>query len=122
LRKPTKVESEGQPVPAEKPNVDAERHACPLALDEIRSQGRLFRLNRPLQIKMTNFGSGWCYESKLLAILAFGRSKQEVLDSFMEDFSVLWDAIAQAPDESLTIDAIAVKHAFQQLVRAVTAE
>lgn len=93
-----------------------------LFFSEIRSQGRVFHLNPLLQIDSSNLDGYWCYESKPLSLCAFGTSRQEALDSFMEDFSVLWDAIAQAPDESLTGDAIAVKHTFQKLVGAVTPE
>src|ERR1700722_16664286 len=114
LSEPTKVEHKGHLVPVEEPATEA--------LKKIRSQGRIFVLNQPLQIEVSRFVDGWCYESKPFAILAFGRSRREALDSFTEDFSVLWDVTAQAPDESLTIDAIAVKRAFQRLVRAVTAE
>jgi hypothetical protein len=121
LSKPTKVEHEER-IAAEGFELGAETDLGPVILDEIRSQGHIFLLNQPLQIEVSRFAGGWCYESELLAILAFGRSKQEVLDSFTEDFSVLWDTIAQVSDESLTTDALAVKHAFQALVRAVSAE
>lgn len=93
-----------------------------LFLDEVRSQGRCFLLTHPLQIESTSSQEGWCYEFKPLAILAFGKSRQEALDSFTEDFGVLWGAIAQAPDASLTADAIAVKQAFERLVETVTTE
>jgi hypothetical protein len=118
VNKPTRIEHEGLTAPAEfgRQNTDS------LLLDEVRSQGRLFRLKHPVRIEVRNLADGWCYESKTLAILAFGRSEQEARDSFNEDFAVLWDAIAQAPDESLTGDAIAVKDAFQQLVGTVVRE
>ena len=93
-----------------------------LLLPEVRSQGRRFQLNRPVRIEVTNSVDGWCYESKPLAILAFGKSKQQAQDSFTEDFAVLWDAIAQARDESLTGDAISVKRAFLELVGTVAKE
>ncbi len=122
MSKPTKTDYEGQLVPAEELALEEGDYIGPLVLHEIRTQGRTFHLNQPIEIEVSRFGGGWCYESKPFAILAFGKSTQEVLDSFTEDFSVLWGAIAQAPDESLTMDAIAVKHAFQQFVRTVTTE
>jgi len=121
LSKPTKIDYDGQLVPAEELALE-EDYVGPLVLQEIRTQGRTFLLNQPIRIEVSRFGGGWCYESKPFAILAFGKSTQEVLDSFAEDFSVLWGAIGEAPDESLTMDAIAVKHAFQQFVRTVTTE
>jgi len=122
LRKPSKVEVEGQLTPTEEPALEEGGSVGSVVLQEIRSQGRIFHLIQPLIIAVSRFGGGWCYESKPFAILAFGASKHDALDSFTEDFLVLWDAIAQAPEESLTEDAIPVKHAFQQLVRAITSE
>jgi len=122
LNKPAKIESEAQLGPAEDAIFAAEKSLGSVSLNEIRSQGRLFRLSQPLRIEVSSFLGGWSYESKPLSILAFGKSRQEALDSFMEDFSVLWDAIAQALDEALTVDAIAVKQAFRQLVRDLTPE
>jgi hypothetical protein len=89
------------------------------SLNEITYRDRTFRLTHPLRIEVSNLLDGWCYESKPLAILAFGRSRQDALVSFKEDFAVLWDAIAQAPEESLTMDAVAVKYAFRAVVEAV---
>jgi hypothetical protein len=122
LNKPAKIESETQLGPGDEAMFATEKDLGALLLSEIRSQDRLFRLNQPLRIEVSSFLGGWSYESKPLSILAFGRSRQEALASFMEDFSVLWDAIAQAPDEALTVEAIAVKYAFRQLVRDFTPE
>ena len=113
MSRPTRIESNGQTAPAELSATAA------LCLNEVRSQGRRFKLNHPVRIEVTNSVEGWCYESKPLAILAFGKSKQQAQDSFTEDFGVLWDAIAQARDESLTGDAISVKRAFLELVATV---
>jgi hypothetical protein len=117
MNRPTRIESSGHTAPAELAPATGT-----VFLDEVRSQGRRFRLNQPVRIAVTNSADGWCYESKPLAILAFGRSKQQAQDSFAEDFAVLWDAIAQTPDESLTGDAIAVKRAFHEIVESVSAE
>jgi hypothetical protein len=122
LSEPIRVEHEGQLAPTEERAVESEKHVSPLALGEVRCHGRLFRLNQPLLIEVSSFAGGWCYESKPLTILAFGRTKQGALASFTEDFSVLWDAMVQASDQSLTLDALAVKRAFQGLVRAVIQE
>ncbi len=114
MSRPTRIESDGQVAPAELSST-----AAALLLNEIRSQGRRFHLNRPVRVEVTGSANGWCYESKPLAILAFGKSKQQAQDSFTEDFGVLWDAIAQTPDASLTGDAISVKRAFLELVATV---
>jgi hypothetical protein len=118
MSEPSKIEYEGGQVPAEELGIEK----SPLVLRKIRSQGRIFLLNQPLEIEVSRFEGGWCYESTPLAILAFGKTKQQALHSFTEDFLVLWDAIAEAPDESLTKDAVAVKRAFQQLVSAAATE
>jgi hypothetical protein len=122
LSEPTRVSDEGQLAPTAGSAVESEKHVRFPVLQEVRCHGRLFRLHQLLQVEVSSFAGGWCYESKPLTILAFGRTEQEALASFTEDFSVLWDAIVQAPDQSLTLDALAVKHAFQRLVRTVTQE
>jgi hypothetical protein len=93
-----------------------------LTMQEIRSIGLTFRLNRPLRVLTSFKEDAWWCSSQELGISAFGRSQAEALDSFREDFAVFWEAIAQAPDDSLAADALAAKRAFHRLVEAVEAE
>lgn len=85
----------------------------------IEAQGRIFHLNRPVRtIRSYEDGTWWCIAQEL-GISAFGRTPDEAMDSFREDFAAFWDAIAQAPDEVLSTDALAAKRAFHDLVKAV---
>jgi hypothetical protein len=91
-------------------------------LGEVKASGRVFRLNEPLAATLS-FENGLCYcEFKPLSILAFGRSRQEAINSFCDDFSMVWDEIAQAPSGSLTPEAQQVRLAFKKLVNSVVPE
>lgn len=86
-------------------------------LHEISANGRRFLLRWPISPRLFFEDAVWFCESEILAILAFGRSEKEAVQSFLEDFVALWDAIAQAPDKALTTEALNVKRAFQRLVK-----
>jgi hypothetical protein len=45
--------------------------------------------------------------------------REDALRSFTEDFGVLWEEIAQAPDTDLTDDAIRLKYALRNIVESV---
>ncbi len=78
---------------------------------------RLELLNQHLAKEIED--SMWYCESESLGILAFGQSREEAIYSFLQDFSALWDGVAQIPDESLTADALDVKRAFLRIVKDV---
>jgi hypothetical protein len=88
-----------------------------LWLNEIVVPGRRLLLNWFLTPRLYIEDSTWYCESESLGILAFGHSSEEAIHSFVQDFSALWDAIAQAPDDSLTADALDVKRAFHRIVK-----
>lgn len=48
-----------------------------------------------------------------------GKSQESALRSFAEDFAVLWEEIAQAPDAELTADAIRLKYEILNIVESV---
>jgi hypothetical protein len=89
----------------------------PVSFEEIVVPGRRFILKQPLSPHVYRENSIWYCEAQSLGILAFGHSSEEAVHSFLQDFSVVWDAIALAPDDSLTADAIDVKRAFRQIVK-----
>jgi hypothetical protein len=95
--------------------------AATITLRQIRASSRVFTLNAPLEIASFRQDDLWYYESKPLSMLSFGHSQDEALNSFHEDFAVLWDAIAQSPDEALTNGAVAVKRELHRIVRSVSA-
>lgn len=64
----------------------------------------------------------WINAAPGLNIHSYGDDRGEALRSFCEDFNVLYDEIASAPDESLTEDAIKVKGAFDTVVESVVSK
>jgi hypothetical protein len=87
-------------------------------LREIETGGRVFRLGHPVDVHVSIEDGLWINQSNDLSILAAGESRAEALRSFCEDFAVLWEQIATAPDDSLTPDAIKVKYAFHRSVES----
>lgn len=89
---------------------------------EIHNGGRIFRLNEPLYVQRYA-ENGYIYlESRQLSIIAYGRSEQEAASSFYEDFSMMWNSVAECDDESLTREAAKVKAEFRRVVNAVVQE
>src|SRR5215469_12221996 len=76
-------------------------------LEQIHFHERFFDFHKPLEFKFAQGGGMW--ECEACGITSLGNDPQEAIFSFCEDFSVLWDEIAQAPDESLTKAAQRIK-------------
>lgn len=51
--------------------------------------------------------------------MVHGDTLGDAVNTFCEDFAVLWDEIAKAPDDSLAPDAQRLKGILRLLVRAV---
>jgi hypothetical protein len=54
--------------------------------------------------------------------LACGDSMAKAVHSLAEDFSVYWRVIAEAPDEELDHDALALKAFMRSVVKTVKTE
>jgi hypothetical protein len=82
---------------------------------------RVFELRHPVHVFLSlDFDNGaWVCENKSLSILAFGSNIRQAIDSFSEDFEMMWDVIAQSPDDSLTIEAQKVKQEMLSVVNRV---
>jgi hypothetical protein len=78
-----------------------------------------FQLTRPLEVKVHFDNEGWTYEAKEFGIRGYGPLRRDAAHSFQEDFSSYWESIAQAPNETLTLDAQELKAALHSLVRTV---
>jgi len=91
-------------------------------IKEIRNAGNVFHLNEPVQVSLFCENALYYCESKPLSILSFGRTQREAVSAFNEDFAMMWDVIAQSPDDDLTLDAKAVKDKLQALVNSVVQE
>jgi hypothetical protein len=89
--------------------------------DEIKCAHSAFILNHPIELTLGQTDGGWLCEdaSAKLPIYAFGETDLRAVYSFFEDFCVLWEEIAESPDDSLTDNAKNTKHYLLSLVRAV---
>jgi hypothetical protein len=88
-------------------------------LEDIVFAEKIFRLHTPMFVTVSAEDGVWYCENKDLSSLAFGATAEQAVYSFCEDFSVLWDEIAMAPDEMLTLDAQRVKNALLTAVKNI---
>lgn len=85
-------------------------------------ENRTFELYEPLSAKLDIEDSLWTLESHDLGILVFEDTIEDVLRSFYEEFSFLWDEYAQENDEMLTSDAQVLKNKLIKIVEKVREE
>lgn len=90
-----------------------------ISLGEIRFDGTVFKLNAALQVALYVEDGIWNCEHEGLSSLSFGATPEQAVYAFCEDFSVLWDEIAKAPNECLTSGAQRVKQVLLSTVKAV---
>jgi hypothetical protein len=104
---------------------DSSSVVCPrltkyyIKLEHVQFGGKTFRLNSPISLLLYEEDGGWCCENSDFMSLTFGATAREAVYSFCEDFAVLWNEIALAPNEDLAPDAQRLKEMLQSLVRAV---
>jgi hypothetical protein len=87
------------------------------SLSEIRFHNRVFEFHKPLDLLLYLDDGVWVCEC--CGILSVGCSIAEVVVSFCEDFSMLWDEIAQRPDDELTKQAQDTKRHMLFVVKSV---
>jgi hypothetical protein len=92
-----------------------------MLFQSIRVGDKSFTFREPIQVKLSFENGMWFAQSKELSILAFGHDQSVAIQSFNEDFGVLWEEIAGAPDENLTADALLVKRKLIALVESIDA-
>jgi hypothetical protein len=88
-------------------------------LSKVEQNGRVFRLNTPILVNLFVEDALHYCEHPPLSIMSFGPSQSDAVHSFCEDFAMLWDAIAQSEDDSLTPDAKVVKQRLKAVVNSV---
>ena len=88
-----------------------------IAFKEVKFDRSIFQLHQPLELLFERVGDGWSCEEPILALFGFGKKGVRAVCSVFEVFSVLWDEIAQAPDDVLTEDA--QRHAKRELLSLV---
>ena len=88
-------------------------------MHEVKFDRIVFELSAPIPLLLYQEDDLWYCEQPDFSILASGGTAERAVYSFCEDFSALWDEIAQARDGSLTKEAVRVKHALSSAVRSV---
>jgi len=88
-----------------------------VALDKIPcEESRVFEFNSPIELQFIQDDDSWSCEA--CGIESFGANPGEAAASFCEDFGVLWNAIAQQPDESLDPSAQQTKKCMLSVVKS----
>lgn len=82
---------------------------------------RLFQLKEAIQLGIEyEPDQGWVVvEYRPLSILSGAETLAGALESFREDFAMLWDTIAQESSEALSGDAKLLKKQMQQMVKHI---
>src|ERR1700733_2561846 len=70
-----------------------------ISLEDIKFDGTIFRLNAPIAVTLYVEDGIWNCEYEAIPSLSYGATPEQAVHSFFEDFAVLWDEIAKAPDE-----------------------
>lgn len=89
-----------------------------VTLNEIRFHNRLFEFHKPIEL-LLHQDEGGVWMCECCDILSVGRTPTEAALSFCEDFSMLWDEIAQLPDSDLTRQAQDTKRCILAVVKSV---
>jgi hypothetical protein len=90
---------------------------APLRLATLRLGDRSLTLAEPREIDARIEEDSLLAEIDELQLLSHGRSREELYESLTEDLFLLWDEYAQAPDDTLTDDAKALKHAVRKFLQ-----
>ena len=78
-----------------------------------------FRFKDPLMLESENVEGGLCLTHKELTLSACGKSWGECDRIIREELATLWEEYALAPDDELTVDAIALKNKLLGMVDEV---
>lgn len=99
-------------------------HSFIIYFPDIKTAHSIFHLNKPVELTLTrdSDSNGWACEEKTLPLFAFGDNDNgaNAVFSLFEDFAVLWDEIAQVPDNLLNPEAQVTKAKLLSMVKSVT--
>lgn len=88
-----------------------------IALDSIYSDYRKFEFREPIELQLIQDEGVWSCEA--CGVISTGANPSEAALSFCEDFAVIWDEIAQAPDGSLSAAARSTKQCMLSKIKSV---
>ena len=102
------------------PRVDGHGQKFIVHFDDIKFGRLTFELTSPIELTLERVDGGWtCHETRL-SLFGFGKTNVDAVLSVFEDFAVLWEEIAQAPDDALSDDAIRLKQLIHSQVKSLT--
>ena len=87
-----------------------------ITFDKIRYKNRKISLSRPLQVIIEQDDQIFIVKCLEIETHSYADTLDLALESFQEDFLVLWDHIGKEPDENLTKKAVKIKNIFNELV------
>jgi hypothetical protein len=87
----------------------------------VNGRKHLFQLTAPIDLE-----AGWQSDRYVIAfeplhLSVYGRDEEEACSAFAEMFEMIWEEIAEAPDDSLTADAQGLKRLLRQTVKNLAA-
>lgn len=101
------------------PRIDGFLQKFVVHFDDVKFERNVFRLRSPLELTLAKVKGGWTCQESSLSLFGFGVTHVASVISVFEDFSVLWSEIAQAPDDTLSGDAVELKKLMLSLVQSV---
>ena len=87
---------------------------------DIKFGNTVYRLHHPIELMLETVDGGWICQEKTFSLSGFGETSITAVHSVFEDFAVLWEEIAQAPDEDLSEDAQRTKGALLRFVKSAS--
>ena len=94
----------------------------PYRTTEVRWNGHVFVLEREIACSLTTEQGNVILEYPELGVRVHGRTRDEAIAAFAQEFSFLWHEYALAPDESLWEDAKGTKRRLLALVQEAKPE
>lgn len=104
-------------MPPAQPKIEV---AGQVSILHIRSGDRQFALRKEVRPCLGVEESLWTCELGELHLLGFGRSPEEAVERFMDDFAATYDGLIDDEDEALTEDARRLRDALRSLIVAIT--
>ncbi len=90
-----------------------------ISFPDVKYDHFVYHLHRPIELILEEVDGGWLCQENTFSLSGFGKTDVAAVMSVFEDFAVLWDEIAQAPDEELSEDAQHTKLALLGFVKSV---
>ncbi len=88
-----------------------------VCVSALACSGWQFTLSEPICIQEAYERGTWTRRYDPLGILAYGRSREEVIAAFCEEFACCWEEIALEEDTNLTSDAQELKAKLRSIVK-----